>query len=267
MPVSDLHPRQFAFVVALDVTYTGIADKNVQFVALNLKYLDRLTHTTGQEAQWKAHHKKLCKKYSQYTASQAFQALPPNEKLDSLLLSHLVAELFSSSPKDGPLALLIEDQPTPFSTFSSLLSGTAVNQQTPPICPMGSNDVLLEGVLDELYSRFGNNNFAIHSHLVSIAHGIFPLASRLFNHSCIPNASAKYIFTESEPVRMDVVALREIQTDEEVRGAMISYSPVCLQIELKDMSSIHRSCFVPDTSTDLQPHLWFHMYMFFLRLC
>ena len=88
---------------------------------------------------------------------------------------------------------------------------------------MGSNDVLLEGVLDELYSRFCNNNFAIHSHLVSIAHGIFPLASRLFNHSCIPNAAAKYIFTESEPVRMDVVALREIQTDEEVRGALISY--------------------------------------------
>jgi hypothetical protein len=81
---------------------------------------------------------------------------------------------------------------------------------------MGPNDVLLEGVLDELYSRFGNNNFVIHSHLVSIAHGIFPLASRLFNHSCVPNAVAKYIFTESEPVRMDVVALRHIKEGEEV---------------------------------------------------
>ena len=90
---------------------------------------------------------------------------------------------------------------------------------------MGPNDVLLEGLLDELYSRFGNNNFAIHSHLVSMAHGIFPLASRLFNHSCIPNAAATYIFTESEPVRMDVVALREIKEEEEVRGALISCSP------------------------------------------
>jgi hypothetical protein len=82
---------------------------------------------------------------------------------------------------------------------------------------MGPNDVLSDGILDELYSRFGNNNFAVHSHLVSVAHGIFPLASRLFNHSCVPNAAAKYIFTVSEPVCMDVVMLREIQEGEEVR--------------------------------------------------
>jgi len=168
----------------------------------------------------------MCKNYNKYTAKQAFQALPPNEKLDSLLLSHFVAELLSLSPKAGPLALLIEDQPTPFSTFSSLMSGPVATQKTPPICPMGPNGVLLDGVLDELYSRFGNNNFAIHSHLVSIAHGVFPLASRLFNHSCVPNAAAKYIFTESESVRMEVVALREIQQDEEVRTrALISNSP------------------------------------------
>ena len=96
------------------------------------------------------------------------------------------------------------------------MSGPVTNQKAPAICPMGPNDILLEGILDELYSRFGNNNFAIHSHLVSIAHGIFPLTSRLFNHSCVPNAVAKYIFTESEPVRMDVVALREIREGEEV---------------------------------------------------
>jgi SET and MYND domain-containing protein len=102
------------------------------------------------------------------------------------------------------------------STFSSLMSGPIVNQQTPPIYPVGADDVSLEGILDELYSRFGNNNFVIHSHLVSVAHGIFPLASRLFNHSCVPNSVAKYIFTESEPVRMDVVALREIKEGEEV---------------------------------------------------
>jgi hypothetical protein len=178
--------------------------------------LDHLTDSIGQQAQWKAHHRKICKTYNQYTASPAFQGLPPNEKLDALLLSHLVAGLFSSSSKAGPLALLIEDQPTPFSTFSSLMSGPVTNQKVPAICPMGPNDILLEGILDELYSRFGNNNFAIHSHLVSIAHGVFPLASRLFNHSCVPNAAAKYIFTESEPVRLDVVALCEIQEGEEV---------------------------------------------------
>ena len=174
----------------------------------------------------------MCKTYDRYTASPAFQALPPNEKLDSVLLSHFVAELFSSS-KEEPLARLIGDQPTPFSTFSSLLPGPVANQRTPPICPIGSNEVLLEGLLSELYSRFGNNNFAIHSHLVSIAHGIFPLASRLFNHSCVPNAVAKYIFTESEPVRMDIVVLREIQKDDEVRSALVLYFHVCLPIEYR----------------------------------
>lgn len=81
---------------------------------------------------------------------------------------------------------------------------------------MGPKNVLVDDILDELYSRFGNNNFAIHSHLVSVAHGIFPLASRLFNHSCVPNAAAKYIFTESEPPCMEIVALREIRPGEEV---------------------------------------------------
>lgn len=98
------------------------------------------------------------------------------------------------------------------------MSGPITDQRTPPICPMGSNDVLMEGILDDIYSRFGNNNFAIHSHLVSVAHGVFPLASRLFNHSCVPNAAAKYIFAESESPRMDVVVLRPIKEGEEVRS-------------------------------------------------
>jgi hypothetical protein len=69
-----------------------------------------------------------------------------------------------------------------------------------------------------LYSRFGNNNFAIHSHLSAIAHGIFPLASRLFNHSCLPNSAPKYIFSPSEGVKMEIVALRHISPEEEVRN-------------------------------------------------
>lgn len=169
----------------------------------------------GQNADWKSCHKKICKSYNKYTASPSYQALAQNEKLDALLLSHLVSKLFSSSDI-GPMDLLVEDEPTPFSTFSSLLASPATNQATPPICPMGKLDVLMDGVLDELFSRFGNNNFAIHSHLVSIAHGIFPLASRLFNHSCVPNAVARYVLEKSKPPCMEVVALRAIQEGEEV---------------------------------------------------
>jgi hypothetical protein len=67
-----------------------------------------------------------------------------------------------------------------------------------------------------MYSRFGNNNFAIHSHLTSIGHGMFPVASRLFNHSCVPNVAAKYIFHEAQTVVMEIIALRDILPNEEV---------------------------------------------------
>jgi hypothetical protein len=71
-------------------------------------------------------------------------------------------------------------------------------------------------MVGEMYSRFGNNNFIIHSHLTTFGHGIFPLASRLFNHSCLPNAAAKYILSPSNPPKMEVIALRDIALGEEV---------------------------------------------------
>jgi len=71
----------------------------------------------------------------------------------------------------------------------------------------------------ELFSRFGNNNFTIHSHFTTIAHGIFPFASRLFNHSCLPNAIVKYIFTPAAEVQMAVVVIRDVSPDEEVNRA------------------------------------------------
>jgi SET domain len=72
-------------------------------------------------------------------------------------------------------------------------------------------------LVDQLYSRFGNNNFAIHSHLTTIGHGVFPVPSRLFNHSCVPNVAAKYTFctTEAQNVVMEIIALRDILPDEE----------------------------------------------------
>jgi SET and MYND domain-containing protein len=75
-------------------------------------------------------------------------------------------------------------------------------------------------VVREIYARFGNNNFVIHSHLTTFGHGVFPLASRLFNHSCLPNAAAKYTLSASNVPRMDVVALRDIAQGEEVRTRM-----------------------------------------------
>ncbi|KAJ8590047.1 SET domain-containing protein [Rhizopogon salebrosus TDB-379] len=158
-----------------------------------------------QSLHW-ASHKKYCKRLASFTASADFQRLEEHEKLDALLHTHLIAEISSNTPSDA-----IGKQ---LPTFMSLLPGPQYG--SPPIaCPM-SVDVEVHQSLEALFSRSGNNNFAIHSHLTSIAHGIFPLASRLFNHSCLPNAAARYVIRQGQPVRMEVVALQEIKATEEI---------------------------------------------------
>ena len=161
----------------------------------------------GQLFQWKAHHKKICKVYNQFVTSTGYQALAPHERLDAILLSHLVAEVYQASDQ------VARDD---FSTFLSLISHSTPGISAPPMCPIDTPPYVTRSAIDELYSRFGNNNFAIHSHLTSIAHGIFPLASRLFNHSCAPNAAAKYILAPSQAVHMQVIALSPISKGEEV---------------------------------------------------
>jgi hypothetical protein len=170
-----------------------------------LPSLITLTSALGQTTQWKAHHKKMCKLYNQHVSSNRFQSLASHEKLDSLLLSHLLCYIISITPSDR--------DNDPVSIFRGLLPGPASGHNI-PVPPIGSS--VTEDSVNHLYSRFGNNNFAIHSHLTTIGHGIFPLASRLFNHSCVPNAAAKFILSPSESVTMVVVALRDISPDEEV---------------------------------------------------
>ncbi|KAK0461690.1 uncharacterized protein EV420DRAFT_1526601 [Desarmillaria tabescens] len=157
-----------------------------------------------QSMHWKTFHKRMCKHFNGYMASPSFQALAAHEKMDALLLSHLAALLPSHEVREeGNSALAV---------FMSLLPGP-VEVTNPPICPSGSSP---PETLRFLFSRFGNNNFAMHSHFNTFGHGIFPPGSRLFNHSCMPNAAAKYIISPSHPPKMDVVALRKIDPGEEI---------------------------------------------------
>jgi hypothetical protein len=156
-----------------------------------------------------AHHKKICKLYNRFTSSGSFQSLPAHEKLDSLLLNHLLAQVSS------PTTTSTTDESSPVEIFRSLLPGPTFDRNIPPVC--GFKPPVQPDSISSLYSRFGNNNFAIHSHLNTIGHGIFPLASRLFNHSCVPNAAARYIFSAVNPIIMEVVALRNISSGEEVK--------------------------------------------------
>jgi hypothetical protein len=162
--------------------------------------------------QWEQHHRKLCKRYNAFLASANYQQLNEYDRIDSILLSQLVAAVFSDREYTIPHAGLS----SPISVFFDLLKGPTANRRNFPLCRLGVVNTPAH-VVEEIQSRFGNNNFLVHSHLNSCAHGVFPLASRLFNHSCDPNCVAKYRFVDGEPVTMEIVAIREIAVGDEVR--------------------------------------------------
>ena len=95
-------------------------------------------------------------------------------------------------------------------------------EHVPPVCVPSNirNDNTLK-LAKDLYERFGSNNFTLQSHLESYAYGIFPLASRLFNHSCVPTAVYKFVIKQGQPTRMEIIALRDIAVGEEVRPAPV----------------------------------------------
>ena len=166
----------------------------------------------GQNLHWHENHKRLCKRIYQFSHSTAFQKLEKHERMDSLLLTHLLAHL---STLEAPYS---SEQSKQQALFQSLLSGP-LDISLPPYCPIKPPPPSDDFVAN-LFFRFGNNNFTIHSHLNSIAHGIFPLASRLFNHSCVANAACKYVLTSGSTVAMEVVALKAVPAGAEVRRTL-----------------------------------------------
>ena len=171
------------------------------------------TWTLGQNREWKAHHKKICKHYNGFVVSTQYQALTSHDQVDAILLSQLLAgpDVWHVDAEHDPLR-------DPASTFLDLLKVHRPDGFVPPLClSKGAQSPETLKLAEELYARFGNNNFVLPSHLNSYAHGVYPLASRLFNHSCVPNAACKYMITPTEPVTMEVVALQNIPEGEEVR--------------------------------------------------
>lgn len=153
----------------------------------------------------------MCKNFNRYQTSEIYQKLPPYQQLDSLLLSHLIAEHVHSDelPADS-------EADNPLSIFMSLLPQASDEAKEHIfVCPVVKMNRPSDETVHRLYDRFGNNNFVVHSHLTSIAHAIFPLGSRLFNHSCTPNAVAVYELS-TEGLKMHIKPLKEIQEGEEV---------------------------------------------------
>ncbi|KAF9533121.1 hypothetical protein CPB83DRAFT_757950 [Crepidotus variabilis] len=161
-----------------------------------------------QTIHWKRGHKQLCRHFQAYSTSAEFRELQEHKKLDALLLSHTIARLSLLAQPYRPVTN------TPGDILFSLLPHPSTGLAAPVICPVKPSPP--SGLADLIYSRFGNNNFSIHSHFSSVGHGVFPTASRLFNHSCVPNAAAKYVWIPQKIVTMTAVALRDIQPGEEV---------------------------------------------------
>lgn len=168
-------------------------------------------------------------------------------KLDSLLLSHMAAQMKSLTQTSPAEAVA-----SPLAIFLSLLPGPIAGPETPPIC---SKTLTSKEDLAHIYARFGNNNFAIHSHLNTYAHGVFPLASRLFNHSCLPNAAARYVLSDHKQVTMEVIALREILAEEEVNTAWLAVPSAHCTVSL-GLFALPGSRDDAIASTNLRIQLW-----------
>lgn len=143
-----------------------------------------------------------------------YSAISSHDQVDAALLSHMLAMAFPDAKYT-----VTAGRDEQLDIFLDLLTSPAAHLPPIPVS-LGQHetDPSLAAMTRQFYARFGNNNFVIHSHLDSYAHGVFPLASRLFNHSCTPNAVTRYVITPSEAVRMEVVALRDIAEGEEVRS-------------------------------------------------
>ena len=197
--------------------------------------------STGQRNHWQKNHKRICKLYSSFSASLG--SLPEHSRMDAILLSHLLAQM---TPDD------LTTDSSPVQTLLSLLPSPQEENPAPPVChvPQFVPSILVQ----TLFVRFQSNNFALHSHLSTFGHGIFPLASRLFNHSCVPNAAARYILRPREPVKMEVMALRPILAGEEVS---LVCSSICITHSTNaylsaDLHSICRPGASGDAPADIQ---------------
>ncbi|KAF8599041.1 hypothetical protein BDV93DRAFT_526343 [Ceratobasidium sp. AG-I] len=167
-----------------------------------------------QSTSWKRHHRRLCGFSKLYVQSSEYKDTTQDAQADVFLLAQLAAEhLYKVTNFDDTRAIAN----TSVQTFWDLLPFTSshASQNLPPL------DFTSPTVLSAAVSRFGNNNFVVHdAHLVPFAHGVFSLASRAFNHSCVPNAAAMFEQTEYG-VHMVVKLLADIADGEEI---CISYT-------------------------------------------
>ena len=114
---------------------------------------------------------------------------------------------------NDPLSCFFSLLPGPASAMD--ISGDSDHVNIPALCLSEDCTRVDNHILRKIYTRFENNNFVIHRQLKAIAHGIFPLASRLFNHSCAPNAMDIFV-RQGNSIDIQIRTIRSVCKDEEV---------------------------------------------------
>lgn len=177
---------------------------------------------TGQNAGWKTSHRRICKEYNRFMVSNDWQALDAHRRTDSILLSHLMVPMSTSSEYANAWISGSRDLDRMVESPAGCLMDLMSNPTIVSLPYMGSRE--LDAVATSLVRKFARNNFLLHSHLnPAYAHGAYPLASRALNHSCVPNAAPRFVLQEGETPRMDVVALSKITKGEEVRYIVVGH--------------------------------------------
>lgn len=180
----------------------------------------------GQNKAWKAHHQRTCAFLSRgFHLSTAFMNQGAEQQANTDLLLNMWGHISLPSKDDTwihdqsdvDLEQLASD---PVHCFKDL----TLNPH-PRGLPELPSSILAShtNFLVAAWSRFDCNNFVIHNvsslepESGAYALGVFPLASRCFNHSCSPNAWSAFRLRDGQ-IWLEVRALETITDGTEVRG-------------------------------------------------
>ncbi|PVG02620.1 hypothetical protein CPB86DRAFT_530653 [Serendipita vermifera] len=182
-----------------------------------------------QMLAWKDSHRKICSLLSKgFHLSASYLEQDPDQKTNSDLLLSLYGKLLVASrlsffqgdeqtaKQESENLSRLDNDPT--LCFKSLIAHP--HPRSLPAVP-----AQLRGEHGEFFraawARFDCNNFVLHNisslepEAGSYAQGIFPFASRCFNHSCVPSAWCAFMLQDRH-AWLEVRALVDIQQGQEI---------------------------------------------------
>lgn len=225
----------------------------------------------GQSKAWKKHHRRICKDLPAFLNTTT----DTQQRLDCLLIAQLAAKHLSSEEGRGAIIRYFQSTSTkpspsdlddPLRALFTLLPSARL---AAPKLPLSKEllDATPKAALDYLLSTIKNNHFCVATmSLQPIANAIFPIASRAFNHSCVPNAATAYVY-KGGAIIQDIRALKDIEVGEEVREYFcVSLGKADHEFTLADHNLLRRpSVFIFIAPEYVAADLWLRMHVSSMR--